>query len=140
MDQSLIFLPFFTMMLLTILVWIYMYAKRIPFIMQNEFDFGEMKPGEFASLSPPEVNNPSDNLKNLFEVPMLFYVMCLFFYMTEQVDGFLLMHAWGYVAFRVAHSVVHCTFNHVMLRFWLYCLSCVVLFFMIGRGAVGILL
>jgi hypothetical protein len=28
-------------------------------------------------LSPQEVNNPSDNLKTLFELPLLFYVMCL---------------------------------------------------------------
>ena len=135
MAQSDIIVPFFVVMLLTLIVWFYMYAKRIPFIVRNNFTNDQFKPEEFSRLSPPEVNNPSDNLKNLFELPLLFYTMCLYLFLTEQVDQYYLYAAWIFVAFRMLHSFVHCTFNLVILRFWLYCLSSMALFFMILRAS-----
>jgi len=104
-------------------VWIYMYVRRIAFIQKNSFNPQEMTPAEFARRSPPEVSNPSDNLKNLFEVPILFYTLTLYLYVTNQVDMFYLIASWVFVLFRMLHSIVHCTNNIVMLRFWLYCVS-----------------
>ena len=66
MDQADILLPFVGTMLLTMIVWIYMYARRIPFIMRSKITPEQLTPSELARLSPPEVANPSDNLKNLF--------------------------------------------------------------------------
>ena len=140
MEQSAIFRPFFAVMLLTLIVWFYMYSRRIPFIVRGNFTNDQFKPKEFARLSPPEVNNPSDNLKNLFEIPPLFYAMCLYLFLTEQVDLYYLYAAWTFVAFRVLHSFVHCTFNLVILRFWLYCISSMALFFMILRGGASVFL
>jgi len=120
MDQNAIFGPFFAQMLLTLIVWVYMYARRIPFIVGLKLTQADMaKPGELARLSPAAVSNPSDNLKNLFEIPVLFYALVLFLYATRQVDALYLGAAWLFVAFRVAHSIVHCTFNLVLLRFYL---------------------
>jgi hypothetical protein len=140
MAQSDIFEPFFAVMVLTLIVWFYMYAKRIPFIVKNNFTNDQFKPEEFVRLSPPAVNNPSDNLKNLFELPLLFYVMCLYLFLTEQVDLYYLYAAWTFVVFRLLHSLVHCTFNLVILRFWLYCLSSMALFFMILRAVASVIL
>jgi hypothetical protein len=33
------------------------------------------------------------------------------------------------------HSAVHCTVNIVLLRFWLYCISALALWFMVVRAA-----
>jgi len=123
MEQSSIFAPLFAMIFLTMVVWIYMYVRRIAFIQKNSFNPQEMTPAEFARRSPPEVSNPSDNLKNLFEVPILFYTLTLYLYVTNQVDMFYLIASWVFVLFRMLHSIVHCTNNIVMLRFWLYCVS-----------------
>lgn len=123
LDGLAIFAPVFVMLMLTLVVWTYMYARRIPFIMNNDFAPGDLVPHEFARLSPPAVANPSDNLKNLFEVPVLFYVLALYLYVTQQVDTFHLAAAWVFVAFRLLHSAVHCTVNMVPLRFALYALS-----------------
>ena len=77
-------------------------------------------PGMFAQLSPPAVNNPSENFKNLFEIPVLFYALALYLFATSQVDGAYLTAAWIFVAFRALHSLVHCTVNIVNLRFFMY--------------------
>jgi hypothetical protein len=133
MDQAKIFNPFIAMLLLTLIVWIYMYARRIPFILRNKLAPHQLAPLEFARLSPPQVANPSDNLKNLFELPTLFYAVLLYLYVTQQVDLTYVMAAWTFFGFRVLHTIVHCTFNLVPLRFWLYALSAVALWFMVLR-------
>ncbi len=133
MDQTEIFKPFIAMLLLTLIVWVYMYARRIPFILSSKFTPQQLTPTELARLSPPQVANPSDNLKNLFELPTLFYAVLLYFYVTQQVDLPYLIAAWIFFGFRVLHSIVHCTFNLVPLRFWLYAISALALWFMVVR-------
>jgi hypothetical protein len=134
-----IFTPVFVLIGLTIIVWVYMYAKRIPFI-NNNFDKDEaITPAELARRSPPEVSNPSDNLKNLFEVPVLFYFISVYLFITAQVDSIYIMAAWLFVILRIAHSLVHCTINIVMLRFTLYLLSSLTVFFMIIRAGLALI-
>jgi hypothetical protein len=72
MAQTAIFGPFFATMLLTLLVWVYKYIRRISFITKNNISPKDLAvPGALAQLSPAAVSNPSDNLKNLFEIPVL---------------------------------------------------------------------
>ncbi|MGH7778351.1 MAG: MAPEG family protein [Candidatus Binataceae bacterium] len=135
MEQTAVFGPVFAMMFLTLAVWVYMYVRRIRFIASNNFNRQDLSPAAFAQLSPPAVSNPSDNLKNLFEIPVLFYVLALYLFVTGQVDPMYLDAAWIFVAFRVLHSGVHCTFNLIMLRFYLYAIATVALWFMVIRAA-----
>jgi hypothetical protein len=124
-------------MVLTLVVWFYMYSRRIPFIVRQKLTPQQLAPLEFARLSPPAVANPSDNLKNLFELPTLFYAVTLFLYVTHQVDALYVGAAWMFVGFRVFHSAVHCTINIIVLRFWLYCISAAALWLMVIRAAVA---
>jgi hypothetical protein len=94
-------------------------------------------PGRLAELSPPEVSNPSDNLKNLFEIPVLFYALALYLFVTNQVDATYVNAAWVFAVFRALHSAVHCTFNLVMLRFYLYLISTVALWFIAARATLA---
>ena len=135
MDQADIFAPFVGTMLLTLVVWLYMYARRIPFILSRKLTPQELTPLELARLSPPQVANPSDNLKNLFELPTIFYAVVLYLYVTMQVDTLYLAAAWIFLAFRILHSAVHCSFNSVPLRFWLYAISAAALWLMVLRIA-----
>ena len=135
MEPTAIFAPFFAMIFLTLAVWIYMYARRIPFIQKSQLSPEQLTPTEFARISPPEVSNPSDNLKNLFEIPTIFYGLVLYLSITNQVDIVYVAAAWVFVAFRVFHSIVHCTINIIVLRFWLYFVSTVALWFIAIRAA-----
>jgi hypothetical protein len=136
--QTAIFGPFFATMLLTLVVWVYMYIRRIGFIVSSQTSPADLKvPGALARLSPPEVSNPSDNLKNLFEIPVIFYALALYLFVTAQVDGVYVTAAWLFVAFRALHSAVHCTINIVMLRFYLYLFSTAAVWFLAARAAFG---
>lgn len=140
MNQSAIFAPFLAVMLLTLVVWFYMYSRRIPFLQKSRVDLNKLTAAELARMSPAAVSNPSDNLKNLFELPTLFYGLILFLYITHRVDGIYIAAAWVFAGFRILHSAVHCTVNIVLVRFWLYCISALALWFMLGRAAVTTLI
>ena len=136
MSQTSIFGPVFAMLLLTLVVWAYMYVRRIHFFTRNEIGPRDLAaPGALAGLSPPAVSNPSDNLKNLFEIPVLFYVLTLYLFATKQVDATYVSAAWAFVLFRALHSAVHCTINLVMLRFSLYLISTLAVWFIAARAA-----
>jgi len=138
MNQANIFHPFFATLLLTMVVWIYMYSRRLPFIFSSGLDPKQMTPLELARRSPPSVSNPSDNLKNLFELPTLFYAVVLYLYVTQQVDTAYVAAAWCFFVFRLLHSIVHCTFNLIPLRFFLYVISAGALWFMVIRAATAL--
>src|ERR1700681_3261070 len=136
MAQQAIFGPFFATMALTFVVWVYMYVRRISFLTRNNITPDQVStPEALARLTPPGVSNPSDNLKNLFEMPVLFYATALYLFATKEVDAIYVYAGWIFVAFRVLHSAVHCTFNRIMLRFHLYAISTVALWFMVIRAA-----
>lgn len=134
-----IFPPMLAMMLLTFVVWVYMFARRIPFITRSNLTPEQLTPAGLAELSPPAVSNPSDNLKNLFEMPVLFYALCLYLYVTQQVDSTYVVAAWVFVLFRILHSVMHCTVNIVIVRFWLYFAASAAVWFMFFRAGLNLL-
>jgi hypothetical protein len=135
-NQAAIFGPFFACVALTLIVWVYMYIRRIHFLVSRNIDSKDLTvPGALAAITPPAVSNPSDNLKNLFEIPVLFYALTLYLFVTLQVDSTYILAAWIFVAFRVLHSVVHCTFNIVMLRFYIYLVSTLAVWFIAIRAA-----
>src|SRR5688572_16431307 len=103
MQQTAIFGPVFALMTLTLLVWIFMYVRRIAFIRSQRLDPRQLEiPGELARLSPAAVSNPSDNLKNLFELPVLFYALALLLFVTNGVDATYVAAAWLFVVLRAA--------------------------------------
>ncbi len=114
-----------------------MYFRRIRFITTERISPADMAiPGRLAAISPPTVSNPADNFKNLFEIPTLFYALVLYLFVTKQVDSLYLTAAWLFFVFRVLHSIVHCTFNRVMLRFYLYLFSTIAVWFIFIRAAI----
>ena len=136
MRQDAIFSPFFATMFLTLVVWVYMYIRRISFIIGRKISQQEISvPGTLAQISPPNVSNPSDNLKNLFEIPVLFYALVLYLFITKQVDTVYVNAAWVFVVVRILHSAVHCTFNLVILRFYLYLFATIAVWFIAIRAA-----
>ncbi|MEH1822025.1 MAG: MAPEG family protein [Nostoc sp.] len=136
MPQEAIFSPFFATVFLTLIVWVYMYIRRISFFTDRKIRPEELAvPGALAQISPPNVSNPSDNFKNLFEIPVLFYALVLYLFITKQVDTIYVNAAWVFVVFRLLHSTVHCTFNLIMLRFYLYLFATLALWFIAIRAA-----
>ncbi|MGY0635250.1 MAPEG family protein [Luteimonas sp. A478] len=64
-----------------------------------------------------EDSRASDNFNHLFEVPVLFYLLCAVAIGTGHVPAWLPALAWLFVLSRVVHSAIQCTYNRVMHRF-----------------------
>jgi hypothetical protein len=79
------------------------------------------------ALAELEDTRAADNFRNLFEMPVLFYVLCFFLAMTRLVTPLLLACAWGFVFLRSLHSYIHLTHNNVVRRFQAFLASSVVL-------------
>ena len=137
-DSQAILLPFLGMMLLTALVWVYMYARRLTYIKTNKIPPQDLAtPEKAAVLLPEAVALPANNLRNLLELPVVFYALCLYLYVTGSADGVHLAAAWAFVALRTMHSIIHCTVNVVVLRFLSYFAAALVLWFMLGRAVLS---
>ena len=134
-----IFAPMLAVVLLTFFVWVYMFAKRIPYLQSLDVPADQITGRLLDDDAPAQVSNPSNNLKNLFEMPVLFYVVCLYLFAVGQVDTTYIIAAWLFAVLRVAHSIVHCTFNIVMVRFLIYLVSCIAVWFMLFRAILTVL-
>lgn len=135
MEGSQILAPFLAMMLLTMVVWIVMYVKRISYLRANRVHPQKLTtPDKVAAIIPEAVQLPAYNLRNLLELPILFYGLCLYLYVTDSVDAIYLGAAWAFVAIRTVHSVIHCSSNVVMQRFSAYLASSIVLWLMVLRA------
>ena len=111
----------------TAVVWVWMYVVRIGEIRRRDLDVQTFARARDAATAL-ERTTPADNLRNLFEVPVLFYTLCAFIAITGLTSTGLLAAAWIYVALRVTHSLIHTTYNRVMHRFCIYAASTVLLF------------
>ena len=131
-----IFGPFLGMMLLTLIVWIVLYVRRIGYLKSNRIHAQKVAtPEKVAATIPEEVQYPANNFKNLFELPVVFYFLCLYLYVSGNVDSWYVMGAWAFVALRAIHSFVQCTTNIVMRRFIVYMAGAIVLWVMVLRAA-----
>lgn len=132
--------PVAAMMLLTFVVWVYLYVRRLGYVAAEKLPADQFASPELLNAALPEaVNRPSNNLKNLFELPVLFYALCGLLLVAGQVDSTYLLLAWSFVGLRSLHSLIHCTVNIVPLRFTVYVLASLALWIMVGRFALGAL-
>lgn len=126
-------LPLLAMVALTLLVWVRLYAVRIPEMKRSRIDPQRLAGSADKGLLKD--TRASDNFINLFEVPVLFYVLVLATMLAGVNDAMLLALAWAFVALRALHSAIQCSYNRVMHRFTVYALATVSLSFYLGRLA-----
>lgn len=139
MEAKEIFLPFIGMLLLTFAVWVHLYVRRIGYTIRHRIHPQRLTtPEKGKALIPDAVSYPAYNLANLFELPVVFYALCLYLYVTGNVDQTYVAAAWVFFLLRVLHSIVHCTFNRVIVRFALYALSSLALWFMLARVVIDV--
>ena len=133
-------IPMLVQVLLTFLVWFYLFALRIPEIHRKGIKVQDLRDRAASHQLLPLSAAASNNLKNLFELPVLFYAAVLLALLLMIQDSLLVVLAWGFVFFRVLHSVIHCTYNNVNHRFAVYAASCLFLIFLWVRLGTFILM
>ncbi len=129
MNQVQILFPLAAMMLLTSVVMALMLRERIA-----EMKARRIHPQKVASSTQMSAvlqnTRAADNYKNLFEMPVLFYALCLALLATQMASPLYLAGAWAYVLLRCVHSFIHIGYNKVMHRFQVFALSATLLLVM----------
>jgi hypothetical protein len=72
----------------------------------------------------------ANNYINQFELPVLFYVLCIVAHITNSIDIIFIVLAWIFVISRVFHTLEHVTTNVVARRGPLFFIGYVCVFIM----------
>jgi hypothetical protein len=137
MDPRLIFWPIIAMLILVAIVMARMFFERVAQVKREGIRISEIRSASQMATRFKDTR-AADNFRNLFEVPVLFYLALLVAFVTFQVSLITLTLAWAYVALRYLHSYVHCTNNRLRYRMPVYFASFAMLLIFWAVLAVGI--
>lgn len=127
----------------SMLMWIWMYAVRIPAMQRAKIDAKNLVGTTGRNLDdalPPQVQWKAHNYNHLMEQPTVFYAICLALAIAGLGDGLNAQLAWAYVVLRILHSLVQATVNRVMWRFLLFALASLSLLALCVNAVRGLLL
>jgi hypothetical protein len=125
----------------TMLMWLWMYATRIPAMNKAKIDVNNLTGGTGRTLDdvlPAKIQWIAHNYNHLHEAPTVFYAVALALAMIHQGDGFNATIAWAYVTLRIVHSLVQALWNRIVVRFSLFVLSSVALIMLVTHLAMAL--
>lgn len=132
--------PVVALVVWTMIMWVWMYATRIPAVRAAKMKLDSNAPrGEQMSMLPPKVRWKADNYNHLMEQPTIFYALVISLALMGQGEGQNLYFAWAYVALRIIHSLVQVLINKIEIRFLLFFLSNIPLFAMTFNAVMALL-
>lgn len=138
MASNAIFLPAVAMAALTFAVWLRMCVTRIGQMKRERIHPQAVATSAQATAKLTD-SCAADNFRNLFELPVLFYLAIAVAAQAGLVTMAVLALAWLFVALRVAHSWIQCTYNKVKHRFYVYCAGGFALWLLWGVLGYGLL-
>ena len=117
--------PVLALIIWTLLIWVLMYARRIPAMQAAKIDPDSAKSpdGKWKEALPLSVQASAHNYNHLLEQPTIFYALMFYVTLTAQMSTPIFYAAWAYVALRVLHSFIQVSSGKVMVRFTLFTLS-----------------
>lgn len=127
MDYSPILAPVVALVAWTLLVMLWMVVARMGEFRRLGVSFGNIPAGsrgvDLEGRAEPRAQWKSHNYNHLMEQPTIFYAIALTLALMDFGGGLNYWLAWGYVGFRVVHSLVQGTVNVVAIRFTLFFLA-----------------
>jgi hypothetical protein len=126
-----ILLPPTALAFLTGYVWLRLGSDRLREMRERRIHPQKIATSKQAAENFQDVRS-ADHFRNLFEVPVLFYVLCGYLAITSYTSILLLACAWGFVFLRALHTYIHLTHNTVIRRFQAFVASTIVLYVMWG--------
>lgn len=115
MHRDLILLPLIAMFVLTGLIGMWMAKLRFRAVREDGLNAAYFLINRGAKL-PDYLAKVSNHYVNLFELPVLFYVVCIVIYAGNRVDVAYLVLAWLFVIIRYVHAYIHTTYNNLRHR------------------------
>jgi len=131
--------PVLALVVWTLVMWIWLYATRLPAMRKAGIDPARMKEKKELDVLPRKVRQVADNYNHLHEQPVLFYALAFYCHLAGVGDSTNVMLAWAYVGFRVAHSLFQSLVNFIPVRFALFALGTFALMGIAVRSAIAAL-
>ena len=133
--------PVLALVVWTLVILVWLYARRIPAMRKAGIDPKMIKGSEsYASLPPmnPKAVWVADNYNHLHEQPTIFYALCVDSHLAGVVDDLNVGLAWAYVVIRIVHSLIQITSNFVPLRFAIFNIGSLMLVIIAVRNVLGL--
>jgi hypothetical protein len=139
MDPNGMLAPIIGLALWTHVMWVWMYATRLPAMRQARMRPDPEAPrGEQMAQLPPRVRWKADNYNHLLEHPTVFYAVAVVAALVDP-DAINRGLGWAYVGLRVVHSLVQALNNKIEVRFVVFALSTLVLMALTVRVALVVI-
>jgi hypothetical protein len=145
--NSAILQPVVALAIWTMIIWIWMYATRLPAMGRAGIDAKNMVGSTGGGLRSDLIAKGeqraswvADNYNHLHEAPTIFYAVAIVLAMIGQGDNLNATIAWVYVGLRVAHSFLQILSNRVIIRFILFALSTLALIMLVTHAAMSVFL
>jgi len=133
MKATMIFVPVLAQLSLTLCLFILLLRRKKAAVAAGNVDL--KKTAIDNKQWPDEVRLVSNNIANQFEVPTLFYVLCLIFAALDAVSNLVMGLAILFAISRYVHAFVHVTSNYVPIRMKVFSVGVSALFVMTGLAA-----
>ena len=131
MEAKLIFYPVLLQVGLTLCIYLYLALAKSRAVKLDQVDLSRR--ALHADAWPDSVLQISNNLRNQFEAPVLFYALTLMLWALGAVDAISLSLAWGFSLTRLLHAAIHLRSNRVPNRRAVFTVGCVLLLLMLGQ-------
>jgi hypothetical protein len=131
--------PVLALIMWTFVIWVWMYATRLPAMRAAGIDPARIKRKGDLDPLPVWVQQIADNYNHLHEQPTVFYALAFYTHLAGVADPTYVGLAWAYVGLRVLHSLIQCTWNFVPLRFFVFSGSTIVLIVIAVRNVAALL-
>jgi hypothetical protein len=122
----------------TFVIWVWMYATRLPAMYKAKLDPARIKRKSDLDSLPLSVQQVADNYSHLHEQPVVFYALAVYTQLVGVLDPLNVTLAWLYVGLRVVHSLIQCTWNFTPVRFMVFVASTGVLMAIAIRNALAL--
>ncbi len=131
--------PVLALIIWTLVIWVWMYATRIPAMKKANVNPQTALHAGALSILPTNARVVADNYNHLLEQPVIFYALIFYTHLVGASDPLSIWLAWSYVGLRTAHSFAQIVLKKVMVRFSLFVASTIPLFVIAIRNLVTLI-
>lgn len=114
MTHDVIFLPMLVNIFLVIVLYLLLGYRKKQASRERAVD--ESRRALHADAWPESVQQVNNCIRNQFELPVLFYVLCFILWGLNAVNIWVLLATWGFVVLRYCHAFIHVGSNYVPVR------------------------
>jgi len=120
--------PVMAQVLLTIILILWTGATRVRALRRRDV---RMKDIALSSDAwPDDTRKIANNMRNQFETPVLFYVLCGVAIYVGAAGSLMTLLAWAWFISRLAHTAIHVTTNRVPQRAFVFAIGVIILMLM----------